>query len=97
MELVFHAQVWQEYDAALMYYEQQSAGLAQTFSHEFTLAVEDVAKSPTRFPYLEKPFRRARIGRFPFRIVYSLEETVIIVWALMHERQAPGYWLTRLP
>ena len=34
---------------------------------------------------------------WPYKIVYSLERDVIMVWVIAHDKRKAGYWRKRVP
>lgn len=63
---------------------------------EEAIAVAPEAHPPDPDAPEGRDVRRARIGRFPWRYVYVLETTRILIIAVAHKRREPGYWLARL-
>ena len=41
------------------------------------------------------PYRRATAHRFPYVVFYELEAGRVVVMAVAHAKQRPGYWLAR--
>lgn len=90
-----------ELGEAALWYENKRAGLGG----EFLEAVDDAFEFIDRFPAagtpvsdlpLDLPVRRVPVRRFPFHVVYlELTDDVIRVLAFAHDRQSPGYWLSR--
>lgn len=54
--------------------------------------------SPPRFPLaMDVPVvRHWRLGKFPYRLVYSVGSSEIFVLVYAHRKRRPGYWLHRL-
>jgi toxin ParE1/3/4 len=44
---------------------------------------------------LKGRFRRCLVHRFPYGIIYAVEDDTIYVAAIMHLRRQPGYWERR--
>lgn len=44
----------------------------------------------------EPSVRRFPLGSFPISIIYRFSDDAIDVVAFAHEKQAPGYWVSRL-
>jgi hypothetical protein len=51
------------------------------------------------FPFaaleIEPEIRRSLLARFPFAIVYAIDEQTIIVIAVAHTHRKPRYWIDR--
>ena len=90
-----------EFLDAVRFYEQQQAGLGEQFEAEVAHAVDDVIWNPDSWPELTgRPrstvVRSRRVARFPYRIVYFVNDDTIVVVAVAHERRHPGYWNPRV-
>ena len=76
------------------WYQEQSDGLG----FDFKLCVDEVISSIQRNPLIHKAVfqnvRRAVTRRFPFGIFYTVENSKIIVLAVIHARRDPGNWKT---
>jgi len=40
--------------------------------------------------------RRCQLNRFPYGLVYAVEDDAVVVLAVMFLRRKPGYWRDRL-
>lgn len=67
---------------------------------EFLGAVESTLEMLCEYPDIgRKTGRRLRLWAMPdwsYKIVYSLEGDVIMVWVIAHDKRKPGYWRKRL-
>ncbi|WP_437690624.1 hypothetical protein [Sorangium sp. So ce176] len=54
-----------------------------------------IAEAPGRWPSTRYGTRRVRLTRFPYLVVYRDEPTRILVVAIAHAKQRPGYWRKR--
>ena len=67
----------------------------------FILAVEDalqgIQQAPERWEILDGGIRRKLTRIFPYALLYSVEPEGILILAVMHCHQKPGYWKTRTP
>ncbi len=80
---------------AAKYYEHQAAGLGVEFLLELEHAVETIKEAPTTWPIIEGQLRRRLLRRFPFGVLYHIDEKEIIIIAVAHLRRKPNYWKTR--
>jgi toxin ParE1/3/4 len=78
------------------YYNELEPGLGE----RFTTAVEEATSRAVAFPQAGSPFisntRRVFTKGFPFSIIYRPEQKEIVVFAVAHHAQKPGYWRSRL-
>lgn len=45
---------------------------------------------------IESEIRRCLFARFPYSLIYGIEDETIIVIAVAHSRRSPRYWADRL-
>ena len=95
MRYVFQPEALEEYSDAVRYYAQRSSELAQSFINAIEEAVFRVRETPARYPITEDNVRRCRVKKFPYSILYSVEPDYILILAVMHGKQRPGYWKSR--
>jgi toxin ParE1/3/4 len=93
--LEFHPEALAEFESAVRHYEQQQTGLGNRFTAAVEAAIASVLDAPLTWHVLEKDVRRRLTRVFPYAILYSLESDTILVLAVMHCHQKPGYWLSR--
>ncbi|MEM9021413.1 MAG: type II toxin-antitoxin system RelE/ParE family toxin [Planctomycetota bacterium] len=96
MNVIFHSEAEREFLAAVDYYETQQASLGEDYQAEILATVSRIAKQPTVWPVLEGDVRRCLTHRFPYGVLYSVEEDAIYILAVMHLRRKPGYWKERV-
>ena len=85
----------QEMFDAARYYELQAPGLGQDFLDKVELALQDLVVSSERWPIVQDDIRRRLIRRFPYSLLYKIDQDVVVILAVMHQRRHPSYWLSR--
>jgi toxin ParE1/3/4 len=73
-----------------------------TYGARLTLATQEALEMIQRFPAIGTKFRKTPcrtylLRKFPYTVVYSVEGTVLKIWAFAHYKRKPGYWKQRLP
>lgn len=96
MKYAFHPEARVEFLAAIDFYEDREPGLGSDFAIEVRSIIENVFSFPRAWPILEDDIRRCQIRRFPYGIIYSQDEDVIFILAVMHLHRDPVYWKDRL-
>ncbi len=81
---------------AVAWYRQRSPKVALDFIDELHRAADTIRQAPERWPIGKNNTRRFLLWRFPFAIIYSEQESVIMIWAVAHGSRRPGYWAGRL-
>ena len=86
----------QEYDSAAEFYEVRQHGLGARFKSEIKQSLLRIKQFPQISPVDEHEIRKLSLLRFPYKIVYSLQNNVILVVAFAHMHRSPFYWVDRL-
>jgi plasmid stabilization system protein ParE len=80
------------FDAAA-YYETQQRGLGAEFSVDVGLGIAKILDAPQRWPTIDVGFRRYRLNRFPYGLIYRLlAGDVVEIVAVFDLRRRPGSW-----
>jgi hypothetical protein len=78
------------------HYDLQKPGLGSEFTLEVSAALDYIGRHPFASPSVQGGFRRKRVTRFPFDVIYAVEEERIVVVAVMHHQRHPDYWKGRV-
>jgi plasmid stabilization system protein ParE len=95
MRYVFHPEALAEYAEAVQYYTQQRVEVAQAFIDAIEDAVYRIRESPTRYMVIDEEIRRCMTRKFPYGIIYTIEQDYILILAVMHCSREPEYWKDR--
>jgi plasmid stabilization system protein ParE len=82
--------------AGVNFYDSENHGLGQDFALEVRRLCRLIAESPLVGIELRPGVRRRMLRRFPYSILYTLENDEVLVIAVAHQRRRPGYWNRRL-
>ncbi len=82
-------------EEAAAWYERQREGLGQDFLDEAQSAFDRISEHPRMYAVLHRETRRAAVQRFPFGVFYRVEQTAIVVVAVMHGSRHPRHWKKR--
>ncbi len=91
----FHPEAERELREAVAYYEEIESGLGYDLSVEVYSADQRAVSYPKAWPVLDGDIRRALVRRFPYGVLYSAEEEVLLIVAVMNLHREPGYWKGR--
>jgi toxin ParE1/3/4 len=91
----FHSEARKEFFDASEYYEEQVLGLGDNFIDEVVKVLDVIERQPASGTKITKTERRFLVSRFPYGIIYSVEEDQITIFAVMNLRRKPGYWKSR--
>ncbi len=96
MEIVFLEVALNELDEAIDYYEDQFKGLGRNFEHEVFYSLELISKHPLAWTKVSTNTRRCLINRFPYFILFIVEDELITVTAVGHQHRKPDYYSDRI-
>ena len=96
MEVIFHRLAAREYRSARDWYAEHSPNVAEQFQIAVDRAVERIGAEPDALPRLGINYRRVRVSRFPYVLVFrGLTPKTVMVVAVAHTSRRPGYWRRR--
>jgi len=81
---------------ASAYYEMQVHNLGVNYLDIIEEAITEISENPKTWPVVGQGIRRRLVRRFPFSILYIIDDNTIIIVAVMHQKQKPNYWIDRL-
>jgi hypothetical protein len=91
----FHPEAEAELSEAAQFYDSRVFGLGRLFSSEVQRTVTLIREYPDVGAPLRLPLRRTLVDRFPYAIVYRHDRESVLILAVAHLRQRPGYWRRR--
>ena len=92
MRVVLDPAAAAELREAAVFYEDCREGLGQEFLTSVEAALDAIARRPTLWRRLRGRFRRCLVHRFPYGVIYALDDDVVYVAAVMHLKRKPDYW-----
>lgn len=78
------------------FYDGKAIGLGAEFVEELDRVLEFLRDHPGMGAPFQAETRRLLVRRFPLSVIYSTDEHEIVVIAIAHQSQEPGYWLGRV-
>jgi hypothetical protein len=96
MSVSFHPQAANEFEDAVIYYEDCQVGLGKQLIQEIDVAIQLVLAYPLAWTLVDHQVRRVLVRRFPFGLLYTVMNDEIYILAVMNLNKAPNYWKTRL-
>ncbi|QGN33945.1 type II toxin-antitoxin system RelE/ParE family toxin [Microlunatus sp. Gsoil 973] len=96
-----HPAAVEEFDAAVLWYEDRAPGTGLTLIDRAAQARADIGAWPEAAPLFPDwsgriVVRAKAIRGFPYRIVYVVHDDSVLILAYAHEKRRPGYWEDRL-
>ncbi len=95
LKIVFSEYAKLEVEDAVTFYQLQLKGLGGVFREEVKKAVIRLATYPLAWPVERGEIRKCLLHKFPYKVLYSVEEDHIFIIAIAHQHQKPNYWADR--
>jgi plasmid stabilization system protein ParE len=96
MKIVFSALAKRELEDAARHYEFQYAGLGKRFKKEVRKAALRIAQYPEAWSIERGEIRKCSLHKFPYKVLYSIEQDHIFIVAVAHQHRRPDYWVDRI-
>ena len=82
---------------AIDWYEEQEPGLGSQFRTALEDAILAIQENPLAFPVVHgSAVRRGLTRRFPYLVIYTLDDGAILVIAVFHSSRNPTIWRGRV-
>src|SRR5437588_1524664 len=94
MNLRFSIVAEAEIQAAAGYYESKEAGLGFRFVEELNRAIKLILQFPNAWSPLSKRSRRCPLRHFPYHVIYSVQQEIVTIVTVVHQRRDPERWQT---
>ena len=96
MNVRFLTLAQQEVDEAVVWFDERVEGKGLVFLDELDRVVRLVKAYPLASVEIEPDIRKCLFARFPYSLIYGIEDNTIVVIAVAHSRRSPRYWSDRL-
>src|SRR5215470_9493362 len=96
MNIRFLTMAETEVDNAVSWYLKQTDDQSLNFLNELDRAIQVVRAYPLLAAEIEPDIRRFLLHRFPYSLIYGIEEGTIVVIAVAHDHREPRYWPDRV-
>ncbi len=94
-QLIIRRKAEAELTEAFDWYEAQVAGLGSDFLLCVDAVLNAIQRNPEQYPVVHRTIRRALTRRFPYKILFVVEERTIAVLAVFHVKRNPKRWQER--
>lgn len=85
-----------ELDEAVAWYADKGQAAVTLFLAEIATARSRILDHPFAWHPLGDQFRRYRLNRFPYGLIYVVDTDEIVILAVAHHSRRPDYWRDRL-
>lgn len=76
---------------AFEWYEAQQPGLGYDLIEEIESGYEKLSNHPLHYTAINERFRRLKVNRFPYLIVYEIEGNNVIINSVQHKSKKPKF------
>ena len=80
---------------AAHYYRERSRRVAASFITSVQDAIDQIVDFPESAPVIRGEVRGKIISRSPYTLMYRVENDIILLLAVAHQKQRPEYWIDR--
>jgi toxin ParE2 len=94
IKLLQEAQI--ELDEAIEFYNQEFPGLGDRFLQEVLNSFDRIAKHKDAWHPLSNNIRRCQTRKFPYGVIYTEVDEMILVLAISNLHRKPEHWKNRL-
>ncbi|MGV3608908.1 MAG: type II toxin-antitoxin system RelE/ParE family toxin [Planctomycetaceae bacterium] len=81
-----------DFEESLAWYEEKSFSAALRFRQSLEDTFQRISHSPQQFSLLDRIHRDCPLKHFPFRVVFRVTATEIVVVAIAHASRRPDFW-----
>jgi mRNA-degrading endonuclease RelE of RelBE toxin-antitoxin system len=74
---------------AYHYYQQKVPGLGERFIAEVVEAYATLRSTPS-FQVRKPPFRYLKLRKFPYRLIYEVQDNTVIIYQVRHTSRKPS-------
>lgn len=85
-----------EFEESKEYYKLQQRSLGARFEKEFKEVIARIKQYPEAWPLERDGIRRCIFHKFPYKVLYHIDDDVIIILAVANMHREPNYWIDRI-
>lgn len=95
MRVIFTRLAKQELEDAARFYELEYSGLGRKLKEEVRKAALRIAAYPEGWSIAHGDVRKCLLHKFPYKLLYAIEENHILIIAVAHQHRKPDYWVDK--
>ena len=95
MDIAFLPIAKLELDDTIGYYELQLEGLGKRYKEDVRTSLNRISIFPEAWTMVRPNIRKCVMHKFPYNILYTIDENTILVIAIAHHHRLPDYWVDR--
>jgi hypothetical protein len=87
-QLIFKPRSIEMQKEAYQWYEQKQKGLGELFLTELEYHYAKLQHFPSAYTTVYKNYRQTRLKKFPYVIVFKINDTDVLVYAIFHSSRS---------
>jgi plasmid stabilization system protein ParE len=91
----YHEAAQDELLQEIAYLELHAGGLGQRFFLEVRRSQDLIARFPASAVEILPGIRKRILRKFPYSLLYTIDQDALLILAVAHHRRRPGYWAGR--
>lgn len=90
-QIVYQSRAVNEYEVAATWYKERSVQAAENFETAVNKKIDILRTTPTRYRKTYKEFREIKLEKYPFNIIYLVDEIKlkVIISSIYHHKRSP--------
>lgn len=93
IELLPDAEI--DIEDAVIWYNDISESLKSDFLQQLRIAVLAIQAKPLLYQKIKEGCRKLNLARFPYKVIYRVEQERILVIAVAHHKRSNKHWISR--
>jgi plasmid stabilization system protein ParE len=95
MQVIRHPKLADDIRDAAMHYAEISDRVLSAFWQELESVIASIERNPRSHHYDSCGIRRANLRRFPYHLLYDIEEDTIFMVVFRHDKRHPSFGIKR--
>lgn len=95
MNIILISPADKELEESIDYYNDQLTGLGDQFYPAFLATINYLSHAPDAWRKIGENTRRINIKRFPYLVLYVIDEKDILITCIAHQHRNPTYYSDR--
>lgn len=96
MRLQFFEEAIRDIEESRAWFRERSEATEAAYLRELDHSIAQITDAPHRWPEHVHGTRRYVFPRFPYSVVYFVEDDAVNVVTVCHDSRKPGYWRERM-
>ena len=92
MNYFFSEDAYKDLAESELHYNNEQFGLGEEFLDEVFSGILHISDDPSIWQKAHKELQRYSLKRFPFKIIYRVQDDAIQIIAINHNKRHPKYW-----